>query len=417
MEHAQAVEREKNTSLLKSMSFVILWIATVISSLSLSMFMFIQTWYVVDELKMEASLGIVMICLTVARMLSMIIGGVLADKSKQTRIMFISDSSRAILLLGLAIAFLFIMEVPIWVLAINAAFFGVFGGLFEPSRDSILPKIVQTEQLTRANSLIQGAIQVALFSGPLLAGLLISMVSYHILLIFISLLLGIAGLGVLFIRINQGSSQEKIQNDGMSFIKQLKEGFVYTWEKPLLRALFTITVITNLFISGPLMMGLPIFVESVLKGDSLDFSFVQGGFTFGMIAGSIIIGIININRNRGAYALYLIALQGVGMLLFSQVKVIEIAIPIIILIGMLNPAINIPLISMVQTYTDKNKVGRVMSLIRTGSLGLIPLSYAITSFFLGIGIKINVIMAWSSIPLLVSVTILFIGFPIMRKAE
>ncbi|GAA0413622.1 hypothetical protein GCM10008934_00550 [Virgibacillus salarius] len=130
----------------------------------------------------------------------------------------------------------------------------------------------------------------------------------------------------------------KEQKD-ISFIKQLKEGFVYTWEKPLLRALFTITVITNLFISGPLMMGLPIFVEGVLKGNSLDYSFVQGGFTFGMIADSIIISIININRNRGAYALYLIALQGLGMLLFSQVQIIEIAIPVIILIGMLNPAI------------------------------------------------------------------------------
>lgn len=319
-------------------------------------------------------------------------------------------------MLGLAIAFMFIMEVPIWILAINAAFFGMFGGLFEPARDSLLPKIIQTEQLTRANSLIQGAIQVALFSGPLLAGLLISIINYHILLIFISLLLGIAGLGVLFIRVTHGTSMVKEQKD-ISFIKQLKEGFVYTWEKPLLRALFTITVITNLFISGPLMMGLPVFVEGVLKGNSLDYSFVQGGFTFGMIAGSIIISIININRNRGAYALYLIALQGLGMLLFSQVQIIEIAIPVIILIGMLNPAINIPLISMVQTYTDRNKIGRVMSLIRTGSLGLIPLSYAITSFLLGIGIKINIIMAWSSLPLLVSVVILFVRFPIIRKAD
>ncbi|GAA0413630.1 hypothetical protein GCM10008934_00560 [Virgibacillus salarius] len=58
-----------------------------------------------------------------------------------------------------------------------------------------------------------------------------------------------------------------------------------------------------------------------------------------------------------------------------------------------------------------------MGLIRTGSLGLIPLSYAITSFLLGIGIKINIIMAWSSLPLLVSVVILFVRFPIIRKAD
>lgn len=416
MEQVKANEDKENTPLFRSMSFVILWVATLVSSLSLSMLMFIQTWYVVDELKMEASLGIVMICLTVSRMFSMIIGGVLADKNRQTRIMFLSDYSRAILLLGLAIIFMLVYEVPIWILAINAAFIGIFGGLFEPARDSLLPKVVQTDQLTRANSFIQGAIQVALFSGPLLAGVLISFVSYHLLLIFIILLLIIAGTGVLFIKTTHGASHKKEQEE-ISFIKQLKEGFTYTWHERLLRALFIITVVSNLFISGPLMMGLPIFVEGVLKGNSVDYSLVQGGFTFGMIAGSLIIGIINIKRNRGAYALYLIALQGLGMLLFSQVQIIGLAIPVIILIGMLSPAINIPLISMVQTYTDSNKVGRVMSLIRTGSLGLIPLSYAITSFLLGIGIKINVIMAWSSLPLLVSVVILFVGFPIMRKAD
>ncbi len=89
MEQTKAIREKRNISLFRSVSFVVLWIATVISSLSLSMFMFIQTWYVVDGQKMEASLGIVMICLTVSRMLSMIIGGVLAGKSNQTRIMFL----------------------------------------------------------------------------------------------------------------------------------------------------------------------------------------------------------------------------------------------------------------------------------------------------------------------------------------
>lgn len=412
MQKAVQVERIEE-SLFRSKSFVLLWVATIVSSLSMSMFMFIQSWYVVEELGLEAALGIVLICLTTSRMMSMILGGVFADRKNPTKVMFLSDLSRGVLAIVLAILF-FMTDIPIWVLAVNASFFGVFGGLFEPARDSLLPKVVQTEQLTRANSTIQAAIQVALFSGPLFAGVLVSLVSYSVLFLIISLCLCLAGIGVLFVK-NRKADTSKAEDTG--FIDQLKEGFRYTWKAPLLRGLFIITVIVNFFISGPLMMGLPIFVEGILDGNAVDFSIVQGGLTFGMIAGSILIGVINLKKKRGSYALYLIGIMGIGMIVFSQTQSIWGSVVVIVFVGMLNPAVNIPLVSMVQAYADVDKVGRVMSLIRTGSLGLIPLSYAVTSFILGLGVSIDVIMVVSAIPLMISVIILYFTFPILREAD
>ncbi|WP_079477244.1 MFS transporter [Halobacillus salinus] len=414
MEQSYQEEAVVEESLFKSKSFLLLWVATVVSSLSMSMFMFIQSWYVVEGLGLEAALGIVLICLTTSRMVSMILGGVFADRKNPTRMMFLSDVSKGVLAIGLAFLF-FMMDVPIWVLAVNAALYGMFGGLFEPARDSLLPKVVQTEQLTRANSTIQGAIQVAVFSGPLLAGVLISVTIYSTLFIIISLCLCIAGIGVLFVKTREQHDAQR--ESSAAFKEQLKEGFQYTWKAPLLRALFIVTIIVNFFISGPLMMGLPIFVEGILNGTSIEFSFVQGGLTFGMIAGSIIIGIINLKKKRGSYALYLIGLQAIGMLVFSQSQTIWMAVAIIVFVGMLIPAVNIPLISMIQAYADSDKVGRVMSLIRTGSLGLIPLSYAVTSFILGLGVSIDVIMVVSAIPLMASVIILYFSFPILRRAD
>ncbi|MYL49840.1 MFS transporter [Halobacillus litoralis] len=417
MESVKQLKREVTVPLSKSNSFILLWFTTVVSSLSLSMFMFIQSWYVVESLGMEASLGIVLVCLTTMRMVSMVIGGVVADRSRQTKIMSFSDLSLACLVIILAGLFVLLPEVPIWVLAINATFFGACGGLFEPSRDALIPKVVRENQLTRANSLLQGAIQIALFTGPLLAGILINIFSYSTVLILIGLFLIISGIGVLFIKWTDKHQNKQGKINQQSFKVQLREGFTYTWNSSLLRALFIITIIVNFFISGPLMMGLPIFVEGVLNGSSVDFSFVQGGFTFGMVLGSVLIGVLNIQRKRGAYALYLIGLQGVGMLIFSQVNSIVVAVSIIIFIGMLNPGVNIPLISLVQSYANQEKVGRVMSLIRTGSLGLIPLSYAVTSIFLGMGIKIQTLMAWSSFPLILSVVLLFFLNPILRTAD
>ncbi|MCP3742369.1 MFS transporter [Rossellomorea sp. BNER] len=410
---AQTSEMEKESGLFKDRSFVMLWLATIFSSLSMSMFMFVQSWYIVEELGLSAALGIVLISLSIPRIIFMLIGGVLSDIRDQSKMMYFSDILRGILALGMTVLFLFSHPLPIWVLAVNAMLFGILGGLFEPARDSILPMIVKNEQLTRANSVMQGTMQIALFSGPLLAGIILSLSGYESLFIIISLLLIIGGFCVRHVKVNKPTSTSSSKGFGT----KLKEGFMYIWKSRLLKSLFIIAIVVNFFLTGPMFMGLPIFVESILQGKASDFSYVQGGLTFGMIAGSIIMGVLNLRRRRGAYALYLMAAQGLVMLAFSQTTTVWMAIAVIIFIGILNPAVNIPLIAMIQEHTDKEKIGRVMGLIRMASLGLMPLSYAATSGVLGLGVSISTIMFWSAFPLIISVVLLFICFPLLRTVD
>ncbi len=403
-------------SLFKTKSFVKLWVASLFSSLSMSIFMFVQSWYVVQGLGLEAALGIVLISLSVPRIIFMMVGGVLSDRKDQARIMFWSDLSRASLACVLAILFVFAHPLPIWVLVINAIVFGILGGLFEPARDSILPTVVEPQMLTRANSVLQGTMQTALFAGPLLAGVILGIAGYGALFLLIGGLLVLGSLCVVSVNTDKAKKEITEQfNKRPGFWVQLKEGFAYLWSSKLLRALFIIAIVVNFFLSGPLFMGLPIFVEGVLDGDALDYSYVQGGLTFGMILGSVIMGIINLRRKRGFYALFLMAAQGIIMILFSQVNMVWLAVGVIIFVGLLNPAINIPLISMIQEYTDPDKIGRVMSLIRMASFGLMPLSYAVVSFLLGLGISIQAILFWSAFPLMVSVVVLYACFPVLRK--
>ncbi|WP_240339704.1 MFS transporter [Halobacillus ihumii] len=325
-------------SLFKTKSFVKLWVASLFSSLSMSIFMFVQSWYVVQGLGLEAALGIVLISLSVPRIIFMMVGGVLSDRKDQARIMFWSDLSRASLACVLAILFVFAHPLPIWVLVINAIVFGILGGLFEPARDSILPTVVEPQMLTRANSVLQGTMQTALFAGPLLAGVILGIAGYGALFLLIGGLLVLGSLCVVSVNTDKAKKEITEQfNKRPGFWVQLKEGFAYLWSSKLLRALFIIAIVVNFFLSGPLFMGLPIFVEGVLDGDALDYSYVQGGLTFGMILGSVIMGIINLRRKRGFYALFLMAAQGIIMILFSQVNMVWLAVGVIIFVGLLNP--------------------------------------------------------------------------------
>ncbi len=144
---------KSSSSLLKNSKFLYLWIASIFSSITLSLYIVAEEWYVVKALGMSESLGWVMVATTVPRILFMSIGGVIADRFSRSTILFLSDFSRALLVAGMVLLLLF-DGLSFWILTIFALLFGTLDAFFWPARDALLPSIVEKEQLTRANSLL-----------------------------------------------------------------------------------------------------------------------------------------------------------------------------------------------------------------------------------------------------------------------
>jgi hypothetical protein len=57
-----------------------------------------------------------------------------------------------------------------------------------------------------------------------------------------------------------------------------------------------------------------------------------------------------------------------------------------LVVGMMMTMVDIPIIIYIQTVSDPKMLGRVMSLLSLTSMGLGPVSYALTSFILQHGI-------------------------------
>ncbi|WP_267879694.1 MFS transporter [Caldalkalibacillus mannanilyticus] len=127
----EIVEVEEVT-LFKQKHFLFLWIAGLFSSLSVSFFMFSQSWYVVEVLKLEASLGLIFIAASVPRLLFMALGGVIADRMSRSLIMFISDMTRALLIVGLVVLLVLDM-ISLWTFVGFALVFGVLDAFFWPA--------------------------------------------------------------------------------------------------------------------------------------------------------------------------------------------------------------------------------------------------------------------------------------------
>lgn len=409
-----ATVQAEEASLFKRKNFLLLWIAGLFSSFSMSVFMFSEAWYVVQALGLEASLGFVYIASSVPRLVFMAIGGAVADRMSRSNIMFLSDMSRAILLVGL-ITLLLLGDVSLWTLVGLALVFGVLDAFFWPAQGSLLPSVVSKAQLTRANSVVQMTNQFSFITAPMLGGVIIEWGSYPLAFGTTSAMLFISGALVFFIR------SAPVKTDGTeengSLLKSIVEGLRYVKKSTFLTALFSVAVVLNLLTSGPMQMGLPLFVKNVLGGSTLDFSFLEGSLAAGMFIGSVVVGIMNLQKKRGQFALASTILMAIAFLLFSQTNAMWQSMVVIFIVGASMSAINIPLFSVVQSMVEKEMIGRIMSLLSMAAMGLIPVSYALTSLLLSFGINIDTIMLGGGIPLLLLTVFTYWKVPAIRTTD
>ncbi|WP_143594927.1 MFS transporter [Terribacillus saccharophilus] len=91
--------------LLQNHNYRMLLVSSIFSSFSISMYLLIEQWYVVNELNVPKLVGAVLLATTLPRVIFMFVGGMLADRLRNSRIIFFSLLSRSILMLLAALLF------------------------------------------------------------------------------------------------------------------------------------------------------------------------------------------------------------------------------------------------------------------------------------------------------------------------
>ncbi|AQU79291.1 multidrug ABC transporter permease [Planococcus faecalis] len=406
------VQEKSIPSLFSNRSFIFLWLSSTASFLALSTYLFTEQWYIITVLEKESLLGIVMMATMVPRILFMTLGGVWADRFRRSRIMLISSFVRCLLVLGM-ILLLQLSLLELWPLILFALCFGIVDAFFSPANTSLLPSVVAKEALPRSNSFIQSSNQIALFSGPMLGGWILSFGSF-------SLLFGvIAGFLLLTFLFSSLIKEEKrtLTTNRASTKSELKEGFSYVWSMPFLKNILVILIFINFFFFGPLLMGIPLLVDSVLKGKVLDLSFLQSSYQGGMLAGAVMVGVLNLRKKQGLTMLVMIGVLGIFLTLLGHISFLWQGVLLLSLMGILSSFINVSLISTIQAQTDPTKIGRVMSLVNASSNGLVPLSYAFVSLALMMQFTISSIMMVCGLLILSISSIYLLRSNIIKNVE
>src|SRR5574342_1431835 len=173
LEQKPAATNTSPASVLRIRNFRLLWIGERLSLLGDQFYMIALPWLVLTLTGNALAVGTVFALAGIPRALFMLVGGALTDRFTPRRLMINSNLARMVLT-GLLAVLVAMNLIQLWMLYVLALFFGLADAFFFPAQTSIVPQLVDKDQLQQGNAMIQGTATLSLLVGPILAGRLIS---------------------------------------------------------------------------------------------------------------------------------------------------------------------------------------------------------------------------------------------------
>lgn len=324
-------------------------------------------WLVYKMTGSEFLLGLVSFAGQIPTFLLSPIAGVITDKFRRYRVLLTTQILS--LIQASVLAFLSLTGIiQIWHIVILSVVLGCVNAFDVPSRHSFVFEMVEKkEDLGNAIALNSMMFNGARLIGPSIAGLLLAATGEGI-CFFINAISYIFVIGSLLRMRIQVKEERKEQGN---IIKEMKEGFNYTFGFPPIKHLIILLATVNL-LGASFQLLMPVFAKDVLHGGSGTFGFLMGAAGFGALLGALFLAsretVIRLGRLIPAAA----GLFGAGLMTLAFTSYFPAALALMVLAGlgmMLHTASSN---TILQTITDDDKRGRVMSFYTMAIMGTAP---------------------------------------------
>jgi MFS family permease len=359
---------------LKHRDFRLLWCGMSVSLVGDGIFLVALAWQVYALSNVPTALSIVGIAMAVPTIAFLLVGGVISDRFDRRRVMLAADLSRA-LAVGLLAALSVSGELRLWQLVSLAALYSVGTAFFAPAFDAIVPDIIPGDALAQANSLDQFVRPIALrLTGPALGGALIAHLGAGAAFALDAGSFGISAGALLAMAPGSRTSTERTS----SAAGELRDGLRYVRRHAWLWVTLASAAVAYLLFMGPTEVLVPFVVKNGLHGTAADLGLVFAAGGFGSVACAILVGQRGLPRREITWMFAFwtgatLAIAGYG--LAHQLWGLMLAS---LAFNALETAGTIIWATVKQRRVPGALLGRVSSLDWMISIGLLPLSFALT---------------------------------------
>jgi MFS family permease len=289
-------------------------------------------WHVYLLTHSALALGFVGLTRVVPIIVFSLLGGVVADRRDRRLVMLAAQTGMTLVALALA-GLTFLGHDQLWALYGLNALQASAAAFDNPARQSLIPRLVPTAELSGALSLNLTAFHVAMIGGPALAGLLIAGGGASLLpspatftaahaatttshLAWIYLLNALSFLGVIVTLIRLRTSGRALgAGPAESATAALREGLRFVFTTPIMVWTTALDFFATFF-SGAMSL-LPIVADQVLHVGPAGYGWLVAGPAAGALLGSLYTSLRPLPERQGVVLLTSVAFYGAATVIFG----------------------------------------------------------------------------------------------------
>lgn len=296
---------------LKYRDFRIFWFGQFVSIIGSQMQMVALNWQIYILTESALALGIIGLVRVIPIIIFSLIGGSFADSVNRKKMLFITQTILGILSLILAITTISGLANPILIYIITALAATTLS--FDmPSKQAMVPNLVDKKHLSSAMSLNVIMFQTSMMIGPALAGILIGQINVGGVYIIDSISYLAVIIALCFIK-NTGAVTHS-EKPEVSFAA-IKEGLVFVGSKTMLWSTMLLDFFGTFFASATAL--LPIFAHEILKVGPVGLGLLYSAPAIGAVISGLIFSHLTHIRKQGVILLSAVAFYGIATIMFG----------------------------------------------------------------------------------------------------
>lgn len=394
-----AVPITGSTERIERRPFAGLFLAQVLSVFGNSMTAIAIPWFVLDTTGSVSLTGLVAATSIVPTIIAMALGSAAVDRFGFRRMSIVSDLLSMVTVAAIPLAYLTVgLSLP---LLLALVFLGaLFDAPGSTARSSMVPELARRAgiPLERANGISQGVSGIAMLAGPVVGGVLISVIgASNVLwvnaatfalsvLIVATLIPSVAG--------GEASGTDE-PSAKASYIDEVREGWRFVLGHPLIRPIMLIATSIN-FVTNPIFgLLIPAWVNTRI-GESGVLGVLLAGFGAGNLAGIALYSWIGHRLPR-----FPLCVAGVGVFAIACASLAAgtawpVLLAVLFLTGVVSAPVNPIVFTVIQEIVPSELLGRAMGAIFATAILAAPLGFLLSGLLVEIvGLNVTFALAGS----------------------
>jgi MFS family permease len=385
-------------ALLKDKNFLKYWISGNISWFGDLFAMIAMPLLIINMTDSDAgALGTVMAVSGIPRVIFILMGGVLIDRFSAYKMVMLARILMGVTQLSLAIVAMFGM-VEMWMVYVVATVGGTVGAFLFPAQMTLMPSVLDKEDLPSGNALNTTAQQVLQSFAPMVVGFLIAFLSgydimaaegqkgdpaqelvaygYAFLINAGTFVVSAYMLSRVIVRPNKPVEHHE------PMLRSIWIGFEAVWLDAPLRAFILYIALSQLFMMGNIMVGQPMMATLRVEMYGLPAAAIVGLFGacsgVGAVIGSLVGGFFARPSEAfyGPMMMLIAACRGVTMLSLGFLTDLPSVLVLFGFFGLFMGYTSVFFMTWMQTRVEISLLGRMMSVMMFAMMGVAPLSAA-----------------------------------------